>query len=102
MQTVATAVLSGDAPPPSLEELVAQISPSAAFFVYGEEGQAVEETVNVPYFEAAGEPKELWEVPGAGHTGGLDAQPAEYERRVVGFFEDALPPVRFSRATAGP
>ena len=102
MQTVATAVLSGDAPPPSLEELVAQISPSAVFLIYGEEGQAVEETVNVPYFEAAGEPKELWEVPGAGHTGGLDAQPAEYERRVVAFFEETLPPVRFSWAPAAP
>jgi hypothetical protein len=31
-----------------------------------------------------------------------DAQPAEYERRVAGFFEETLPPVRFSRATAGP
>jgi hypothetical protein len=32
----------------------------------------------------------LWEVPGARHTGGLDAQPQEYERRVVGFFDAAL------------
>ncbi len=101
MQTVATAVFSGDAPPPSLEELAVQVSPNAVFFVYGEKGQAIEETVNVPYFEAAGEPKELWEVPGAGHTGGIDAQPAEYERRVTGFFEDALPPVRFSWARDG-
>ena len=30
----------------------------------------------MPYFDAAGEPKELWEVPGASHTGGLDAQAA--------------------------
>ena len=30
MQTAATAVLSDDAPPPSLEQLVAQISPDAA------------------------------------------------------------------------
>jgi hypothetical protein len=29
-------------------------------------------------------------VPGAGHTGGIEARPAEYERRVVGFFDDAL------------
>ena len=35
-------------------------------------------------------PKTLWEIPGAGHVGGIRAQPAEYERRVVGFFDDAL------------
>ena len=32
----------------------------------------------------------LWEIPGAGHVGGIRAQPAEYERRVVGFFDAAL------------
>jgi hypothetical protein len=39
---------------------------------------------------AAGEPKAIWKVPGSGHTGGLDARPAEYERRVIGFFDRAL------------
>jgi len=39
---------------------------------------------------AAGGPKELWELPEAGHTGGLDARPGEYERRVVGFFDRYL------------
>ena len=34
--------------------------------------------------------KTLWEIPGAGHVGGIRAQPAEYERRVVGFFDAAL------------
>ena len=90
VQTGATAVLSGTLPPPSLEELAGQISPRALFLVYGEQGQDVEPTVNKPYFAAAGEPKELWEVPGAGHTGGLDARPEEYEARVVGFFDREL------------
>ena len=90
MQTAATAVLSDTLPPPSLEHLAAQVSPDALFLIYGEEGQAVEPAVNTPYFAAAGEPKELWEVPGASHTGGLDAQAGEYERRVVGFFDRML------------
>jgi hypothetical protein len=30
------------------------------------------------------------EVPGSGHIGGVEAQPAEYERRVVGFFDRTL------------
>jgi fermentation-respiration switch protein FrsA (DUF1100 family) len=32
----------------------------------------------------------LWVVPGAGHTGGLRAQPAEWERRVTAFLDAAL------------
>ncbi len=42
------------------------------------------------YYAAAGEPKAIWEVPGAKHTDGIEARPAEYERRVVGFFDRAL------------
>jgi hypothetical protein len=29
----------------------------------------------------------LWELPDAGHTGAASAEPAEYERRVIGWFE---------------
>ena len=42
------------------------------------------------YYDAARAPKALWEVPGAGHTGGLAAQPSTYERRVVAFFDRTL------------
>ena len=42
------------------------------------------------YYAAAGAPKQIWEVPGSGHVGGIDARPKEYERRVVGFFDRAL------------
>jgi dienelactone hydrolase len=88
--TAATALLSGSLPPPSLRDLVAEISPRAVFLIYGEEGQAVEKAVNPPYYDAAGEPKHIWEVPGAGHTGGFAAQPDEYERRVTAFFDRHL------------
>ena len=33
---------------------------------------------------------QLWELPDAGHTGGLRKHPAEYERRTVGFLDTAL------------
>jgi len=88
--TAATAVLSGSAPPPSLRDLAARVSPRALFLIYGGEGQAVEKAVNPPYYDAAGDPKEMWEVPGAGHTGGFGAQPEEYERRVTAFFDEHL------------
>jgi hypothetical protein len=32
----------------------------------------------------------VWEVPGSGHMGGIDAQPEQYEDRVVSFLDDAL------------
>jgi uncharacterized protein len=38
-------------------------------------------------FEAATGPKELWEVPLAGHASALGTAPAEYEQRVIAFFE---------------
>lgn len=37
--------------------------------------------------EAAG-PKQLWIVPGAGHTGAFGTEPAEFRRRVLAFFAE--------------
>ena len=39
---------------------------------------------------AAGEPKELWLIPGAEHREGATAAPDEYRRRIVAFFDDNL------------
>lgn len=87
--TAATALLSWDAPPPSLEELVGRITPTPILLVYAGHGQGGED-LSPDYFAAAGDPKELWEIPEAGHTGGLAARPQEYEERVVGFLDRAL------------
>ena len=87
--TVAIAILSDDPPPPALDEVSSEVAPRAAFFIYAEDGHGGEE-LNSDYFEAASDPKRLWRVAGAGHTGGIDASPSEYRRRVVGFFRDAL------------
>jgi hypothetical protein len=87
--TAWTAIFANEGPPPSLEDLVPRISPNAVFFVYTRPGQGGE-GLNPAYYEAAVEPKALWEVPGADHTGGIDAQPQEYERRVVAFFDREL------------
>lgn len=89
--TIATAAFSGNSPPKALDELVAEIAPRPTFLIYAENGQGGEE-LNEDYFEAAGEPKQLWRVPSAGHTGGLSTAAEEYERRVVGFFRRWLDP----------
>ena len=88
--TAATAIFTNNLPPADLRSLVPRIAPRAVFFVYGERGQPVEEPANRAFFEDAGGQKEIWEVPDAGHVGGLEARPDDYERRVIGFYDDAL------------
>ena len=89
VQTAAIAVLSGDALPPSLEQLVVEVAPRPVFLIFSSNGGGGEE-LNPVYFAAAGQPKELWEVPGAGHTAGISGHPQEYERRVTQFFDSWL------------
>jgi len=88
--TPATALFSNDLPPASLEDLSGKIVATPVFFIYAVPGQGGEAELSQTFYEAAREPKDIWFVPGAGHTGGIEAQPEEYERRVVGFFDDAL------------
>jgi uncharacterized protein len=89
--TTAVAVFTNNLPPEALKDLVPRISPRAAFFIYGEHGQGgSEKKPNQGFYAEAGEPKEIWEVPGAQHVGGITTQPEEYERRVIAFFDAAL------------
>jgi len=88
--TAGAALFSNDKPPPSLKDLVGRIDGTPVFFIYGEHGQEGERNLNPTYYREAHEPKAIWEVPGSGHVGGIDARPKEYERRVVGFFDEAL------------
>jgi hypothetical protein len=88
-ESAALTVLSQTLPPPSLEDAAARISPRAVFFVYAGNGSGGEE-LNRDFFRAAAQPKAIWRIPQAHHTGGLTARPAEYERRVIGFLDHAL------------
>jgi hypothetical protein len=89
--TLATALFTNDVPPPSLKGEVPRIAPHGVFFVYGEKGQGGSETKpNRGFYDAAREPKQIWEVPNAQHIAGITTEPAEYERRVIGFFDKHL------------
>jgi len=91
VNTLATAVFTSDLPPPSLKSEVAKIAPNAVFFVYGQRGQGGTETKpNRLFYAAAREPKQVWEVAEGQHIAGITTQPEEYERRVIGFFDEAL------------
>ncbi len=100
--TGATRVFSDERVPPDLDGLVDDIAPRSVLFVYGEQGQPQEIDLNPTYFASAREPKQIWEVPGAGHIEALATDPEEYERRVIGFFDGALVPDRAGRAPGRP
>ena len=94
VMTAAMTVFQNHGPPPPTVERIGLISPRPVFLIYAVPGQGGEASRQPKYFAAAGEPKQLWRVPGSEHTGGFEAQPAEYERRVVGFFDRFLHPRR--------
>jgi uncharacterized protein len=87
LTTAGTALFASDPPPRSLTDLSGEIS-EPAFFIYATPGQGGE-SLTPTYYEAAKGPKELWAAEG-GHTRAMDAEPAEYERRVVAFFDRNL------------
>ena len=89
LQTAAVAVMSGTAPPPALDDLVRRIAPRPTFLIYAGHGVDSEE-LNVDYHRAASGPKVLWKIAEAGHVGGFQARPGEYEQRVTRFFDQAL------------
>jgi uncharacterized protein len=89
--TFATAIFTNTLPPPSLKSEIPKIAPDAVFLVYGEKGQnGSEKQPNKLFYAAAGEPKQIWEVPNGQHIAGITTKPAEYERRIVGFFDRTL------------
>jgi fermentation-respiration switch protein FrsA (DUF1100 family) len=87
MQFAALRVLSGDAPGPPLEDLVARIT-SPLLLISADRHE--ERDFNVLYDKAARGGVEHWNVPDGHHTAAIREKPREYERRVVAFFDEAL------------
>jgi len=70
---------------------VAAISPRPILILAGGQDPITGPEAGARIYAAAGEPKELWFEPEAGHQSFLLLFPEDYERRVVGFFDRALP-----------
>jgi hypothetical protein len=87
VMTAGTALFSNRLPPPNLQSLSHHIT-QPVFFIYARKGAGGEEN-NPDYYAAARGPKQIWKID-TSHTHGLSARPAEYERRVVGFFDRTL------------
>ena len=71
-------------------DAIGTISPRPVLIVHGELDSVISAENAPRLYAAAGEPKELYLIPNAGHGGLLQAQPEEYRRRVVGFFDRYL------------
>jgi dipeptidyl aminopeptidase/acylaminoacyl peptidase len=70
--------------------VIAQIAPAPVLIIAGEGDQLIPADNGRKLFAAAGEPKELWIIPGADHGGTLAAAGNEYEKRVGEFFDKHL------------
>ncbi len=72
------------------ERTVPALSPTPLLVMHGLDDETISPADSEAIFAAAGEPKELWLIPGAGHSEGATTAPDEYRRRIVAFFEDNL------------
>ena len=78
------------------------ISPRPLLIIHGTADSLIPPSQAKLNFTAAGQPKKLWLVSGAGHIEPMHVQEEEYQRRVVEFFKHCVsaPPVRQRRATS--
>jgi dienelactone hydrolase len=88
MATISTAVFTNGLPPKSLQELVPDIE-VPVFYIYAKQGHGGE-VLSEDYYDLATGPKQLWQIDGP-HIRGIEAEAAEYERRVIAFYDNALP-----------
>jgi dipeptidyl aminopeptidase/acylaminoacyl peptidase len=70
--------------------VIAHISPVPLLIIAGEGDKLIPADNGRKLYSAAGEPKELWIIPGADHGGTLAAAGSEYEKRVGEFFDKNL------------
>ena len=69
---------------------ISKISPRPVFLLQGGADVVISPDSGARLLEAAGEPKSLWFDPALGHAQFLKQRPAEFERRVVEFYDRYL------------
>jgi uncharacterized protein len=69
---------------------VAKIAPRASLFIHGSRDRTCSPEDSVRLYEAAGDPKGLWLLKGAGHCDAYFLDREAYCDRVAGFFEEHL------------
>ena len=72
------------------KDVIGNIAPRPVFIIGGELDDLVPKFMALQLYRAAGDPKELWIVPGAHHVDYAQVAPADYRSRVAEFFERTL------------
>lgn len=93
---------------PSVERAVARIAPRPWLAIHGQKDAYIGVAIAERFHRLAGEPKELWVVPGAKHNRCREKEPLAYAGRLLAFFERFAPrrpeapaPVIFPTGTDG-
>jgi len=81
-------------------DAVGRIAPRPLLLLHGEADRLVPVSDSRALLAAAGEPAELWTLPGAGHGALYETDPEGYRERVLGFLDRWLP-VEAGRSPAG-
>ena len=76
---------SGVTPPMGELESIGKIAPRSTLLISSGAGRG-QELIRI-YFDSAGKPKELWEVPETGHAWIFTVRPEVYQDKVCGFFK---------------
>jgi alpha-beta hydrolase superfamily lysophospholipase len=82
---------------PSVRRAIRRLAPRPIFMIHGERDATIDKSQAVALFNMAGEPKQLWIVPGARHNESVQCANGEYQGRVAAFFLEHLnhqPPSR--------
>ncbi|MBP6017016.1 MAG: alpha/beta fold hydrolase [Candidatus Promineofilum sp.] len=80
--------LSGDERPPANTAALARLARRPILLISA--GRGLEQRMTRFLFEAARDPKTLWEIPQAAHATGWAAEPVQYGQKLVAFFGRAL------------
>jgi fermentation-respiration switch protein FrsA (DUF1100 family) len=71
---------------------IGRLSPRPVFLMQGGADKVISSNSGELLYQAAGQPKELWFDPALGHAKFFAERRAEYERRVLGFWDRYLKP----------
>ena len=83
-------VLSAETDVRSVGDYVGKGEPNSVLLIAAGKGLGSEDKLNPIWADRAKGRVLLWELPESKHTGAIDLEPEEYERRVVGFFDRRL------------
>ncbi|MCD4780651.1 MAG: alpha/beta hydrolase [Candidatus Omnitrophica bacterium] len=71
-------------------DVVQRIAPRAVFFIHGDKDREVLPEDSKALYSRASQPKEFWMVSNMAHTSAFSIHPAEFNRRILAFFNQYI------------